>query len=292
MLEAAWDAGIRHFDVAPMYGFGEAESCLGEFARRHAGQVTVTTKYGIPPEQSRPVVRLARSIARPILQSFPGLKKRVAGLASAGAAPAPEQKATFTAEQAKSSLDRSLLALGTGRIDVWLLHEVSAAELRDEELLRLLEDSVKAGTVGTFGVGSDGGKIGDLLASRPEYCRTVQFQWSVLDPVPDTGGAFRIHHRALTDNFRSLHGALQADAERARRWSERTGADVADREVLAHLMLKAALVKNPGSIILFSSKNPAHIQANVRVASDASLTEPSMRLYELVQAERGAVGAA
>ena len=25
LLEAAYDAGIRHFDVAPMYGYGEAE---------------------------------------------------------------------------------------------------------------------------------------------------------------------------------------------------------------------------------------------------------------------------
>ena len=35
LLEAAYDAGIRHFDVAPMYGYGEAESCLGEFRARH-----------------------------------------------------------------------------------------------------------------------------------------------------------------------------------------------------------------------------------------------------------------
>ena len=44
LLEAAYDAGIRHFDVAPRYGYGEAESCLGEFLQRHRGQVTVTTK--------------------------------------------------------------------------------------------------------------------------------------------------------------------------------------------------------------------------------------------------------
>ena len=49
LLEAAFDAGIRHFDVAPMYGYGEAEGCLGEFLQRHRADVTVTTKYGIPP---------------------------------------------------------------------------------------------------------------------------------------------------------------------------------------------------------------------------------------------------
>jgi hypothetical protein len=47
MLEAAFEAGLRHFDVAPMYGFGQAESCVGEFLSRHKAEVTVTTKYGI-----------------------------------------------------------------------------------------------------------------------------------------------------------------------------------------------------------------------------------------------------
>ena len=292
MLEAAFDAGIRHFDTAPMYGYGEAESCLGEFLRRHPGQVTVTTKFGIPPEKSRPLVRMARSMARPVVQAFPGLKKRLAGVATATSVSShADEKAPFTAAQAKSSLDRSLAELGTDHIDVWLLHEVTAGELRDDGLLRLLEDSVKAGTVGTFGVGSDGTKIADLLVKRPQYSRTLQFEWSVLDPVPDTGTAFRIHHRALTDNFRSLQATLLADADRCRRWSELTGVDLADRDLLARLMLKAALVKNPESIILFSSKNPAHILANAAVAADESLSAPATRLYEAVQAERTTLGA-
>jgi hypothetical protein len=48
-------------------------------------------------------------------------------------------------------------------------------------------------------------------------------------------------------------------------------------------MLKAALVLNPGSVILVSSKNPVHIAANVRAAEDAALEAPARRLYELVQ---------
>jgi hypothetical protein len=51
-------------------------------------------------------------------------------------------------------------------------------------------------------------------------------------------------------------------------------------------MLKAALVMNPTSIILFSSKNPAHIQANVHTAADTSLEFPARQLYNLVQSER------
>jgi hypothetical protein len=51
-------------------------------------------------------------------------------------------------------------------------------------------------------------------------------------------------------------------------------------------MLKAALVMNPTSIILFSSKNPRHIQSNVRTATDPTLAQPARELYNLVQSER------
>jgi D-threo-aldose 1-dehydrogenase len=72
-----------------------------------------------------------------------------------------------------------------------------------------------------------------------------------------------------------------------RRWSEVTGRDLMKGEVLGQLMLKASLEMNPASVILFSSKQPAHIVANVRVAEDASMAAPARRLYDLVQAEGG-----
>lgn len=283
MLEAAFDAGIRHFDVAPMYGYGQAESCVGEFLGQHRADVTVTTKYGIPPAKHQGLIGVARSVARPLVKALPGLKRGLSSMA--GRAAQPAEKASFTAAQARESLERSLRELRTERIDVWLLHEVTAGDLRDDELLRFLEDSVTAGTIGTFGVGSEREKIRALLTARPEYCRTVQFEWSVMDAPVQAMTSFRIHHRALTENFRELHAGLVADKVRAKRWSESVGADVADREVLASLMLKAALVENPASTILFSSKSPAHMRENVRVAGDTSLEAPARALYALVRSE-------
>ncbi len=51
-------------------------------------------------------------------------------------------------------------------------------------------------------------------------------------------------------------------------------------------MLKAALVENPDSIILFSSKSAAHIEHNVRVAADSTLEDPARKFYSLIQDER------
>ena len=283
MLEAAFEAGVRHFDVAPMYGFGQAESCVGEFLSRHKADVTVTTKYGIAAPKRQGLLSLARSAARPVVKALPGLKRRLLQAASVAAQPAT--RASFTAAQAKESLERSLKELKTDRIDVWLLHEATAADLREEALLRLLEDEVRAGTIGCFGVGSGREKIAALLAERPEYCGTVQFEWSVMDAPVAAMDSFRIHHRALTENFRSLHAELTADKARAARWAEKVGAELGDREVLASLMLKAALIENPESVILFSSKNTAHMRRNVETAEDARLEAPARCLYELVQSE-------
>jgi aryl-alcohol dehydrogenase-like predicted oxidoreductase len=282
MLEAAFDAGIRHFDVAPLYGYGQAEACLGEFLARHAGEVTVTTKFGIEAEQGKSLKSMLRGIARPVLKAVPGLKKRLQG--AAGTVNASVAKAEFNAPRAKFSLERSLANLRLERIDVWLLHEAEASDLTDDALLRFMEDSVMAGRIGTFGVGSGKRKIPALVAERPAYCPVLQFEWSVMEE-PVASGEFRIHHGALTENFHALHEALLADPTRSRRWSRFCDADVADASVLAKLMLKASLVCNPESVILFSSKRPENMRSNVALVNNPSLEDAALKFYSLVRAE-------
>jgi D-threo-aldose 1-dehydrogenase len=288
LLETAYDAGIRHFDVAPKYGYGEAESCLGEFLQRHRGEVTVTTKYGIARPRRSSLLRLGRRIAGPIVKQIPQVKRRLAR--AANIATGNSSRPSFSVAEAKASLDRSLAALRTDHIDLWLLHEVEARDLQDDNLLRLLEAEVKAGTIGSFGIGSSANKIPALLADHPAYCRTLQYEWSVLDlPIPDApiqhSEPFRIHHRALTDNFRAIHTALINNKPLCQRWSASTNTDLSNPEALANLMLKASLLMNPSSIILFSSKNPAHIQANVHLVADTTLEPSARELYNLVQSE-------
>jgi D-threo-aldose 1-dehydrogenase len=58
VLRAAYHAGVRHFDVAPLYGLGLAESEIGRFARGRGDTITIATKFGIAP------ARLARCPGR------------------------------------------------------------------------------------------------------------------------------------------------------------------------------------------------------------------------------------
>ncbi len=283
LLETAFDGGIRHFDVAPMYGYGEAESCVGDFLARHRAEATVATKFGLAPATHQSLLKVGRRVAGPLLRYVPALKRRLASTADAISKVGASVE--FSAEEARFSLDRSLRALRSDRIDVWLLHEATAADLHDDRLLRFLEDSVTSGKIGTFGVGSERAKIAMLLSLRKEYCRVVQCEWSICDPPVPAIAAFRIHHRALTANFCSLHEALQADAARCDRWSKAVGEDLRDAAVLASLMLSAAVGGNPHSIILFSSKDEKHIQNNSRIAGEEKLLLPASQLRDLIQAE-------
>jgi len=108
----------------------------------------------------------------------------------------------------------------------------------------------------------------------------------VLDAPIRATELFRIHHRALTGNFREVYAALSNNKPLRERWSASTNTDLSNPEALANLMLKASLVMNPASIILFSSKNQAHIHANAQIAADGNLEAPAHQLYDLVQSER------
>src|SRR3954452_8900176 len=58
-IAAALDAGITHFDVARLYGYGEAETLLGEALRGRRDRVVIASKFGLmPPQASRALRRL------------------------------------------------------------------------------------------------------------------------------------------------------------------------------------------------------------------------------------------
>lgn len=46
VLEAGWQAGIRYFDTAPMYGLGRAEHLMGQVLRETSRPFTLSTKVG------------------------------------------------------------------------------------------------------------------------------------------------------------------------------------------------------------------------------------------------------
>jgi hypothetical protein len=81
-----------------------------------------------------------------------------------------------------------------------------------------------------------------------------------------------------------MQEGLLNDPVRCAKWSKEVGADLADSNVLASLMLKSALMENPESVILFSSKSQEHMRRNVETACDTALEAPAKNFYSVVQA--------
>ncbi|RYG54460.1 MAG: hypothetical protein EOO01_01515, partial [Chitinophagaceae bacterium] len=47
MLTAVYDAGVRHFDTAAVYGKGYSEMIVGEFVRKRRSRMILSTKFGL-----------------------------------------------------------------------------------------------------------------------------------------------------------------------------------------------------------------------------------------------------
>jgi D-threo-aldose 1-dehydrogenase len=180
LLETAFDAGIRHFDVARAYGFGDAEGLVGEFAEAHRGQVTITTKFGILPDRRVAKLRWAVALARKAMRYSPLARSiiRRRGM------PHPVQGGSFDLETARQSLDASLRALRTDRIDLYLLHDPHP-EPCSPELLELLRERVQDGTLGTFGVGTTPDAVRVILRDHPEFANVTQFKSNALERQED-----------------------------------------------------------------------------------------------------------
>lgn len=281
LLDVAYDAGIRHFDVARAYGRGLTEGLVGKFLKRHGDDVTITTKYGIKPPFNHPIQGLARTLLRPLvkrLRRAPAMDRRITQ--SIGSM---YDKAAFTAQDAAASLQVSLRNLGRDRIDLFLMHEADVDDLGDEGLARFLADRVDRGVIGAFGVGGESDRVQRLLLQRPAYGDVMQFDWTALDPSVAEGGEFSIRYRVAATQNPAVARLLGASRAQLDIWSSQIDDDLAAPGRVQSLLLKAALVLKPQDLILISSTNPAHIAANVQTAGDASLVAPAFRLVELAK---------
>jgi D-threo-aldose 1-dehydrogenase len=64
VIAAALDGGITHFDVAPLYGYGEAEALLGEALADKRDRVVVASKFGLNPPRSASTMASRRASKR------------------------------------------------------------------------------------------------------------------------------------------------------------------------------------------------------------------------------------
>ncbi len=266
LLQAAFDAGIRHFDIARYYGHGGSEAILGQFISdsRLRDQVTITTKFGIQPTPlgGSSLGKRLMNAARRFASIHPSIRK-VLSRAAGGTT----RTNCFNPEAARLSLETSLRELRTDYVDLFLLHEATWEDTQTPGLLEFLEQAKRSGKILAFGCASQPLPTLQIAEQAPAFASVVQMAnapgaWNREKLPPDP------------QRFVLTHGALKKLPELETAFSQSKGDGPfksARGTELAGLLLGLALHKNPAGITLFSSTYPKRIGENVAQTIRTSL---------------------
>jgi D-threo-aldose 1-dehydrogenase len=299
LLHTAYDCGLRHFDVAPMYGLGRAEHELGTFARPRRAELTIATKFGIKPKLTARGLSCAQRPVRRLFAARPGIRDQVRAH-TAGPSRRLYEHGGFDAAGARRSLESSLRALRTDYIDLFLLHDPEPGTVRSDDVSACLEKARAQGLIRSWGIAGDLEPTDEVARSFHGGVAVRQLRDDIfvrsLQSRP-TGAAFvtfGVIAQALT---RLLRHVSEDDARRLR-WQRAVGADCGDPEVATSFLLRAALRENASGVVLFSSTRPSHIRGVMSVleaasdspeapALDAFLHMVDAELRQIPETERG-----
>jgi D-threo-aldose 1-dehydrogenase len=271
VFEAAYESGVRHFDVAPMYGLSAAEPELGRFLRGRRDDVTIATKFGIEPTLASRVLRVIQPPVRAALRRLTRLK---ANLKESGRGPTSRaagrvlyRQTGYSRDTARASLERSLRAMRLDHIDVFLLHEPLGSRLCDvQDLAEYLEDERRAGRIRAWGPAGDlnGVELGD--AARLIGCQVVQRRDGFLLAQNHTAVASQcsvITFGVLSGALPAIHRHVTRDPAFAEVLRSQWGLDIRNAADLVGLLLRDALRRNRDGVVLYSTTSAEHLRTAV-----------------------------
>ncbi len=273
LLEEAYEQGIRHFDVARMYGLGAAERELGRFAQGRRESIVIATKFGI--EVSATSARLARlqDPARWLLARYPALRRYVKPRSDGFHAPRRYDAAT-----ARASLETSLRELGTDYVDLLLLHDPSPTDRVDvQEVCAYLESARQAGHVRAWGVAGERDPSVRLKQSLPSST-LLQLRDDVVSRVasPPSPVEPAITFGVLAKSLERITSHLARHPHRRSAWSEDLGIDCASTDELAGLLLRDALLANRSGVVLYSTTRPERLREIGTLAGALDSDDPAI----------------
>lgn len=280
LVDAAFLAGIRHFDVAPPYGMGTAEDVLGDALKGRRQQVTVTTKVGIARPRQVRAVMLARSLAAPVRRLVPQLTRRIGASTYRGLTSRPRFNPSFV----EGSVHESLRFLQTDYLDILLLHEVSPADITTE-LLEILDNFRRRGIVRLVGTATSYESTRTISLKHSTFFDVWQYSWCLLDEgLPPLPG-FAITHGSIQRAVAATRSWLSQQSTRTRHLSDEAGVDLTLGDNLAHTLLGAALAHNPNGITLVSTRQKSRIESNSKLLTDDTFVRAGRALASAFSAQ-------
>jgi D-threo-aldose 1-dehydrogenase len=260
LLAEVFEAGIRHFDVARMYGMGAAEGELGRFARGRRERISIATKFGIDPGRAGHLARL-QAPARAALARLPALRASLKRRDGAFHAPR-----SYDSAGARASLETSLRALGTDHVDVFFVHDPGPGDaVATAELGATMEELRRSGKIRAWGFSGEPGPC-LALGEAAGAGAVLQIHDDVFAGEEPARVAAAIAFGVVATPLRRIQGHLAADPERRAGWSRALGVDCADAGAIGALLLRDALDRHPDGGVLFSTESPARVRAVSEIA--------------------------
>jgi D-threo-aldose 1-dehydrogenase len=161
-FEAAWIAGVRYFDTAPLYGLGLSETRLNPFLRtKKRKDYVLSTKVGR------------------LLQVCPPGERT--GIGKFFDTPSRREIFDYSHDGVMRSLEASLERLGVDSVDILFVHDVDvfthgSEAARDGHVKTLMESGYKAlvrlrgeKTIKAFGAGINEWQIAETLTKRGDF---------------------------------------------------------------------------------------------------------------------------
>lgn len=299
VIEAAYESGIRHFDVAPMYGLGAAESELAPVLKRRRDQITITTKFGIDATAFSRVAARLQGPVRLLLSKRPNLEadlKVVArGPRSGWVGRLLYASAGYSEQSAERSLAHSLSALGTEYIDVFALHDPVGGLISGAPgLIRYLNGQRDLGRIRTWGIAGEKSDLPDVVERLGDDVPLAQFQDDLFDLAPHAGPVLakaKITFGALRRVLPAIQWFLARSPTECDAWSARFELDVRNETSLPLLLLRQANRRNPDGIVLFSSSRKTRVRAAGEALTDTAMisrVDEGVAISELAAAARSA----
>ena len=261
--------GIRFFDTARSYGYGESETLLGEFLRGRRGQAIISTKFGILAARQSRWKQVAKAVARKILAVAPAahsmLHRRAASEFNTN---------QFTIPVLQQSIEQSLRKLGTDCIDILFLHAAPASVLDQDVLLEAMGRLVETGKVRIAGLSAEPDVVEIAMGRQTQPLRAMQFPCNIFNIL----GAARFSQRsaggyvlvannpyggaAKVPRCRELLRTLAEKRKLDAVLSEKLGA--VEDAVFADVVLNIILRDSGVHVVIPAMMRVEHVRANVR----------------------------
>ena len=240
-LATALDEGITHFDLARSYGYGDAESFVGGYLKSRRDEVVLATKFGIV---ATPQARLLRPI-KPLVRWAKQMRSRqspTAGTAVTGSVAFGDRfhkRLPITADNMRASLEKSLRALKTDRVDYLFIHEPHETILDIEALAAEAASLKRAGKIIAWGVA--------FMRDRQEQLESVLEKADVLQYNLSPGAdAYVAIRSARSDKPNVFFSPFRG----------------APDEMPRDVVLRTLTTDFPKSVVLCSMFSEKHIRAN------------------------------